>query len=87
MRERAGNLLPSGNSQKSPGGRKKEGRKKNKYSLSPTAITKAKRAINEKLQNLKSLLHKDNIKAYGPKLAMAVLALSCILEAMYYNKA
>ena len=68
MRERAGNLLPSGNSQKSPGGRKKEGRKKNKFSLSPAAITKAKMGINEKFQNLESPLHKDNIKAYGPKL-------------------
>lgn len=68
--------------------KKKEGRKKNKFSLSPAAIIKAKMGINEKLQNLKSLLHKNNKKSVQPQtLGMAILALSCILESMYYDKA
>lgn len=50
------------------GKKKKEGRKKNKFSLSSAAIIKAKMGINEKLQNLKSLLHKNNTKVYSPKL-------------------
>lgn len=43
-------------------GKKKEGRKK-KFSISPAAITEAKMAMNEKLQNLEPLLPKENIKA------------------------
>lgn len=61
-------------------GKKKEGRKK-KASLSTAAITKTKTVINEKLQNLKSWLHKD-IVVRPQILAMALLALSCILEAI-----
>lgn len=70
---------------KSPGGRKKEERKK-KASLSTAAITKTKMDTNEKLQNLKSWLHKDSV-VRAQILAVALLALSCILEAMYYSKA